>query len=187
MNLTISIGLYASISKELNGTLLFPGSEKFYMCFDCFTYSRLHASFNLWAASESKCSSEAFNVVNGDVELWQIIWPEMAHRFGCKIPANQFAVEIGKDAGSVMLLAEKPLIAESAAEMGLEGRVRQSKVEQRIDLIKWSQVESEGGRREGMGHARQEAWSGEGCAREGDLGLLGICAGPRLQSRDQYE
>ncbi len=139
MNLATSVGLYASISKELNGTLLFPGSEKFYMYFDCFTYSRLHASFNLWAAQEPKCSNQAFNIVNGDTESWQNMWPKLARRFGCKIPANQFEVDVGKEAGSVMPLAEKPPIAEIAAELGLEDRVGQGKVEQRIDLIKWSQ------------------------------------------------
>jgi len=139
MNLATSVGIYASIPKGMNGTLLFPGSEKFYTYFDCFTYSRLHASFNLWAAREPKCINQAFNVVNGDTESWQKMWPKLARRFGCKIPANQFEIDIGKDAGSTMPLAEKPPIAGIAAEMGLEGRFGQGKVEQRIDLIKWSQ------------------------------------------------
>lgn len=69
------------------------------------------------------------------------MWPKLARRFGCKIPANQFEIDIGKDAGSTMPLAEKPPIAGIAAEMGLEGRFGQGKVEQRIDLIKWSQRE----------------------------------------------
>lgn len=141
MNLATSVAIYASISKEMNGTLLFPGSEKFYTYFDCFTYSRLHASFNLWAAQEPKCSNQAFNVVNGDTESWQKMWPKLARRFGCKTPANQFETDIGKDAGSTMPLAEKPPIAGIAVEMGLEGRFGQGKVEQRIDLIKWSQRE----------------------------------------------
>lgn len=71
MNLATSLGMYASVSKELDGTLVFPGSELFYQYFDCFTYSRLHASFNLWAALEQKASNQAFNVMNGDTESWQ--------------------------------------------------------------------------------------------------------------------
>ncbi|KAL8718194.1 MAG: hypothetical protein Q9225_004639 [Loekoesia sp. 1 TL-2023] len=139
MNLVTSLGIYAAVSKELNGQLLFPGSETFYTCFDCFTYSRLHAQFSLWAATEPKCSNQAFNVVNGDAESWQNMWPKLAKRFGSKIPANQFDVSLDKDAGSVMDLAPNPPIAEAAAERGLEGRVGPGKVEQRIDLIKWSQ------------------------------------------------
>lgn len=72
MNLATSLGIYAAVSKQLDGALLFPGSELFYQYFDCFTYSRLHATFNLWAALEPKAGNQAFNVVNGDIESWQV-------------------------------------------------------------------------------------------------------------------
>ena len=39
------------------------------------------------------------------------------------------------------MLAEKPSIADHAASLGLEGRTPQCMVEQKIDLIKWSQRE----------------------------------------------
>ena len=139
MNLATSVGLYAAISKQIDGNLMFPGSESFYTLFDSFTYSRLHAQFNLWAALEPKCGNEAFNVVNGDTESWQNMWPKLAKRFKCHIPRNQFHMDVGKDADSVMKLAEQPPLAEMAAELGLEGNLRQSKVEAKIDLIKWSQ------------------------------------------------
>ena len=64
MTLATSGGLYAAISKELDGNLIFPGSETFYTLFESFTYSRLHAQFNLWAALEPKCPNQAFNAVN---------------------------------------------------------------------------------------------------------------------------
>lgn len=139
MNLGTSIGIYAAVSKELGGELVFPRSETFYTSFDCFTYSRLHAQFNLWAAIEPRCSNQAFNVVNGDTESWQNLWPKMAKKFGCKVPANQFDLPLDKDAGSVMDLAPDPPMAETAAERGLQDKVAPGKVEQRIDLIKWSQ------------------------------------------------
>lgn len=140
MNLATSLGLYCAISKELDGNLMFPGSETFYSLFDSFTYSRLHADFNLWAALEPKCSNEAFNVVNGDVESWQNMWPKLASRFRCHIPRDQFSVHV-PDSDSVTKLAEKPPLADSAAERGLEGKIKQSAVEQKIDLVKWSQRE----------------------------------------------
>ena len=139
MNLATSLGLYAAISKQIDGNLIFPGSETFYTLFDSFTYSRLHAQFNLWAALEPKCSNEAFNVVNGDTESWQNMWPKLANRFKCHIPRNQFHIDVGKDAGSVAMLAEQPPLAEMAAQLGLEGNLRQNKVEAKIDLVKWSQ------------------------------------------------
>ncbi|KAL9103957.1 MAG: hypothetical protein Q9163_001063 [Psora crenata] len=138
MNLATSLGLYTAISKELDGNLIFPGSEVFYTLFDSFTYSRLHAQFDLWAALEPKCSNQAFNVVNGDNESWQNMWPKLAKRFNCHIPPDQFHFRVSEDAGSMMELAEKPPIAETAAERGLENNVPRGKVEQKIDLIKWS-------------------------------------------------
>lgn len=138
MNLATSLGLYAAISKELDGNLVFPGSEDFYSMFDCFTSSRLHAQFNLWAAIEPQCSNQAFNVTNGDAESWQNMWPKLASRFRCHIPRNQFKVGVGKDPGSVMELAEAPPIADVAAQIGLENNVRRGKVVAKIDLTKWS-------------------------------------------------
>jgi len=140
MNLATSLGLYAAVNKELSGTLLFPGSEKFYTLFDSFTYSRLHASFNLWAALEPKCANQAFNVVNGDTESWQNMWPKLARRFDCKIPEDQFSGST-PDA-SEMKLAERPPIADLAPQLGLVNHVRQGAVQQRIDLIKWSQKDN---------------------------------------------
>ena len=139
MNLATSLGLYAAISKKLDGNLVFPGSEAFYTCFDSFTFSRLHADFNLWAALEPKCANQAFNVVNGDNESWQNMWPKLAKRVGAHIPRNQFQIGVGDDPGSVVELAEKPPLHEVAAEIGLENNLQRSKVEQKIDLVKWSQ------------------------------------------------
>ena len=141
MNLTTALGLYCAISKELDGNLMFPGSKTFYTCFDCFTYSRLHAQFNLWAALEPKCGNQAFNVVNGDAESWQNLWPKFAERFHCHVPRNQFAVAVGEDPGSILKLAGKPPVDDTAAQMGLEGQFPQNQVEQKIDLVKWSKRE----------------------------------------------
>ena len=139
MNIGTSLGIYAAISKELGDPLLFPGNEKLYMGFDCFSYSRLHASFNLWAALEPKCSNQAFNFVNGDVESWSNLWPKLANRFDCEIPESQFSFPIAQDAGSVTDLLPRPPMALHAAQRGIADRVRPGKVEQRLDLVKWSQ------------------------------------------------
>ena len=40
MNLASSVAIYAVVNKELTGELEFPGSEKFYNMFDCFTDSK---------------------------------------------------------------------------------------------------------------------------------------------------
>lgn len=137
MNLSTSLAVYASINKELGGELEFPGSEIFYSFFDCFTHSKLHAQFNLWAAEEPKCSDQAFNVVNGDAESWVNMWPKLAKRFGCKVPVKQFQRKT--PISSEMKLAEVPPFEDLAAGTGMEGQTKQGVVKQRIDLVKWSQ------------------------------------------------
>lgn len=141
MNLATSLGLYASVSKEMGQDLTWPGSETFYTRFDCFTSSKLHAQFCLWAALEPKAANEAFNVVNGDVESWQNMWPQVAEYFGIKVKADQFAK--AAEAPNDMDMDEAPPISVLASSAGLVGSkvLGQSKVEQRIDLVKWSQRE----------------------------------------------
>ena len=60
-------------------------------------------------------------MVNGDVEFLRTMWPRLAERFRCHVPRNQFAVDVGEDTDSLMMLAEKPPMAEMAVERGLEG------------------------------------------------------------------
>lgn len=148
MNLVTSLGLYAAITKEMGQELVFPGSPDFYTRFDSFTSSRLHAKFNLWAATSQHpgVSNQAFNVVNGDVESWHTLWPKLAQKFGLKIPERMFTPEeeegkMSDETGSVMPLMENPPLREFAAERGLKDSrfLKQSRVEQKVDLVKWSQ------------------------------------------------
>lgn len=158
MNLATTLGIYATINKEINQELPFPGGEDFYTRFDSFTSSKLHASklqffffysnlsmyqtnsspeFALWAILTPKAANRAFNVVNGDVQSWQSLWPKLAARFKCKIPADQFT-RPSPLASSTTL--SRPPIDALASEIGLEGTaaVKPSKLEQRIKLSEWS-------------------------------------------------
>lgn len=147
MNLATAVGIYAAVTKELGRPLVFPGSPAFYTRFDCFTHAPLHARFNIWAAlaPASAVGNQAFNVVNGDAESWQNMWPKLAAKFGINVPASMFSADQvdGKfgDDGLVMPLMKRPPFAEFAAGCGLEGskQVAQSRVEGTIDLVKWSQ------------------------------------------------
>lgn len=141
MNLATSLGLYAAVSKVLHGSALpYPGSEAGYMSFNCWTSSKLHAEFAIWASHAKGAGNQAFNVVNGDTESWQDMWPKLAKRFGCKVPPKMFEGDSynGYEASS-MELPFRPPIDEDAAAIGMQGRFKPSKIEQRIDLIKWSQ------------------------------------------------
>ncbi|KAI5198652.1 NAD dependent epimerase/dehydratase family protein [Aureobasidium subglaciale] len=145
MNLVSAIGIYASICKELKQPFIWPGSPHFYTMFDSFTSSTLHAQFNTWAATAPSAANQAFNVVNGDAESWQNLWPKVSAKFGVKIPEKmfedkEFKNEFGDD-GLVMPLKPTPPIAEFAAERGLKDTpaTTQSLVEGKIDLSKWAQ------------------------------------------------
>ncbi|KAF3903030.1 hypothetical protein AA313_de0201396 [Arthrobotrys entomopaga] len=138
MNLASSLGLYCVVSKEVGDELIFPGSEFFYTAFDCFTDSRLHAEFNLWAAETSKCGNQAFNVVNGDAESWQNLWPKIAKHFNCHIPPNQFKAD-SRFEELKMKLEDRAPIDDMAATLGLEGATFSTTLDQKIDLEKWSQ------------------------------------------------
>jgi nucleoside-diphosphate-sugar epimerase len=147
MNLVTSIGLYCAVTKELGQELVFPGSPDFYTRFDCFTSSVLHAQFNLWAALEAKekVANQAFNIHNGDVESWQNLWLKLAKKFGLQIPETMFTKDeqtghMSKESGSVMELHPTPPVTEFASSMGLKDTeyTAQSRVEAKVDLVKWS-------------------------------------------------
>ena len=151
MNLATTLGIYCTVTKEMGQDLVWPGSPDFYTKFDCFTYSRLHAKFNLWAALEKNpaVSNQAFNVVNGDIESWQNMWPKLAKKFGLKVPEKMFTAEEEQGnidtngPGSLTKLMDRPPICEFAAERGLKDTkyTQPSAVEAKIDLVKWSQRE----------------------------------------------
>ncbi|KAK3330707.1 hypothetical protein B0H66DRAFT_72768 [Apodospora peruviana] len=140
MNMASGLGIYAAVTKEMGQALVFPGSQTFYTKFDCFTYSKLHAQFCEWAALEPKAANQAFNVVNGDVQSWQDLWPRLARRFGIKVKSDQFATGSSSLAGK-MELGTAPPISLVASEIGLAGKgeVQPSVMEQTINLVKWSQ------------------------------------------------
>ncbi|KAH8424782.1 SDR family oxidoreductase [Aspergillus melleus] len=135
MNLTTALGIYATITKELSAPFKFPGSVDFYTRFDSFTSARFHAVFCLWASQEQGCSNEAFNVVNGDVQSWQTLWPLLARRFGLEVPREQF--KSGQHE-KVLPLIERPPIADWAGSMGLADRVKRGEVQMMVDLEKWA-------------------------------------------------
>lgn len=161
MNLSSALPLYVLVSKEMAGGsngIEFPGSPTFYTRFDCFTSAKLHAEFCAWAALEPRTANQAFNVVNGDVESWQNLFPKVTNYFGATVKPDQFKsvyngsgatvtdkikgmVTGTNDQSSVTDMAPKPPVSTEADALGLQDTpaLQPSKVEQHIDLVKWSQ------------------------------------------------
>ncbi|KAI1504811.1 hypothetical protein F5X99DRAFT_371058 [Biscogniauxia marginata] len=145
MNLVTGLGLYCAVSKELEGSqLVFPGSKITYRAFSTWTSARLHADFCLWAGKAPNAKNQRFNVVNGDTQSWQDLWPRLAARFGCVVPEKMFPAGDGErkaypgyESFGIKLHARPP-VAEVEAKMGLKGEFKQSEIFCRIDLEKWA-------------------------------------------------
>jgi len=82
------VAVYASIQKELNLPLDFPGSEKTFHSRTQFTDLKLLSNFCTWAATHKICRNQSFNVVNGDYPLWSELWISFSKFFkmDCGIP-----------------------------------------------------------------------------------------------------
>ncbi len=82
MNLAMVIAVYSSISKELGLPLRFPGKPGAYHSLLEMTDAGLLAQATVWAATDSRCANQAFNITNGDLFRWDELWPKLAAFFG---------------------------------------------------------------------------------------------------------
>lgn len=93
MNVIAAIGAYAVIQQERGLPLSFPGGGRYVnACSD----SRLIASAVEWAGSHPNAANETFNIVNGDVLVWQDIWPSIAAHFGMPV-GDDTPMELARD------------------------------------------------------------------------------------------
>lgn len=81
MNLAMVIAVYASISKELDLPLRFPGKAGAYNKLLEMTDATLLAKATVWAATDPRCANQAFNITNGDLFRWEELWPKLAGWF----------------------------------------------------------------------------------------------------------
>jgi len=81
MNLVMLIAVYATISKELGLPLRFPGKPGAYNAIMEVTDAGLLARATVWAATNTSCANQAFNIANGDLFRWSELWPRIASYF----------------------------------------------------------------------------------------------------------
>lgn len=78
LNITIIIGVFCAISRELGIALRFPGGEPaIYEVCDAGIVARAIT----WAATSETARNQIFNVANGDHFQWPYIWPLFAELF----------------------------------------------------------------------------------------------------------
>jgi hypothetical protein len=79
MNLTPILGIYAAICREEGLDFAYPGGGPWIReAVD----ARLLARAFEWAAEAPAARGETFNLTNGDVFVWQDLWPGLADLFG---------------------------------------------------------------------------------------------------------
>ncbi|MGF7163158.1 nucleoside-diphosphate-sugar epimerase [Rhodoligotrophos appendicifer] len=90
LNVVTAIGVFAAISREFGMPLRYPGGpEKIGEATD----ARLIAKAMEWAASSPSAANEVFNVANGDIYIWQNLWPAIAQLFRMEhAPPNPFSL-----------------------------------------------------------------------------------------------
>jgi nucleoside-diphosphate-sugar epimerase len=79
MNLTPILGVYAALCREEGLDFVYPGGAP-YICEA--VDARLLARAFAWAAEAPAARGEIFNLTNGDVFVWQDLWPGLARLFG---------------------------------------------------------------------------------------------------------
>jgi len=86
MNLIPAIGTYAALRKEEGKPLAFPGGGP--MVLEA-TDADLLARAIAWAGETEAAAGQIYNVTNGDVFVWQNVWPAIAHALGMSAGAPE--------------------------------------------------------------------------------------------------
>ncbi len=103
MNLVPAIGVYAAMLKAQGEPLHYPGGPpRVAQAVDADLLARAMA----WAGTAEAARNETFNVANGDVYVWQNIWPAIADACG---------MQVGRDVPLSLAAAMLPREAEWAA------------------------------------------------------------------------
>jgi len=79
MNVVATMGAYAAVMRELGRPLCLPRGGAFV---NGAADARLLARARTFAGTSGVASNETYNVVNGDVLVWQDIWAAVAAHFG---------------------------------------------------------------------------------------------------------
>lgn len=86
MNAIPAIGVYAAFLREAGKPLSFPGGAPWLTeAVD----ADLLAHACEWAATSPICRNETYNITNGDVFVWQNVWPTIAEALGMEVGPPQ--------------------------------------------------------------------------------------------------
>ena len=84
LNTASLVAVYASVCREMDVPLNYPGPEAAFTAFNKFVDARLLGRCAAWAAQNPACAGEAFNVTNVSGMRWCNLWPLFTEYFGCR-------------------------------------------------------------------------------------------------------
>ena len=82
------IAVYAAILRERGEPLHYPGNPGWWEVREAIDTEMLAAAFE-WAATSDKARNEVYNIANGDVFVWQEVWPVIAESLGMEPGENR--------------------------------------------------------------------------------------------------
>ena len=121
MNLIPALGTYAAVLKAAHEPLLFPGGES---GIAQATDTRLLTHAIDWAGEAAEARNQVFNITNGDVFMWEAVWPAIAEALGMAPGGRE----------PMRLAAAMPEWAEVWERIRLEHRLRSPGLEDFVGL-----------------------------------------------------
>jgi nucleoside-diphosphate-sugar epimerase len=93
MNVIPALGVYAALRREAGLDLPFPGgAPRVAQAIDADLLARVIA----WAGEAASARNEIFNITNGDVFVWENIWPAIARSLGMR-PGGHVPLSLDHD------------------------------------------------------------------------------------------
>jgi nucleoside-diphosphate-sugar epimerase len=93
MNVIPALGVYAALRREAGLNLPFPGgAPRVAQAIDADLLARAIA----WAGEATSTRNEIFNITNGDVFVWENIWPAIAASLGMR-PGGHVPLSLDRD------------------------------------------------------------------------------------------
>ena len=93
MNVIPALGVYAALRREAGLDLPFPGgAPRVAQAIDADLLARVIA----WAGEAASARNEIFNVANGDVFVWENVWPAIARSLGMR-PGSHVPLSLDRD------------------------------------------------------------------------------------------
>ncbi len=93
MNVIPALGVYAALRREAGLDLPFPGgAPRVAQAIDADLLARAIA----WAGEAASARNEIFNITNGDVFVWENIWPAIAASLGMR-PGGHVPLSLDRD------------------------------------------------------------------------------------------